>query len=56
MAKPIKDTPILWGNDARDFISKINNAPSQLDRDKERQRIDESLLEFKRLIKTLNIQ
>jgi len=56
MAKPIKNTPILWGNDARDFISKMNNAPSQKDRNLERERIDDSLSKLSDIIKKLNIQ
>ena len=56
MAKPIKNTPILWGNDARDFISKMSNTTSQEDREKEKERIDRSLSELNIIIKKLNIQ
>lgn len=56
MAKPIKNTPILWGNDAREFLSKVDDTFSQADRERERKRIDESLSELSDLIKRLNIQ
>lgn len=56
MAKPIRNTPILWGDDAKHFLSQIAKRPSVEERDRERARIARSLLEFESIIKSLNIQ
>lgn len=40
MAKPIRNTPILYGKDACQFLAEIENLPTQEERKKERARID----------------
>ena len=50
MAKPIRNTPILYGKDARQFLAEIENLPSQEDRRKERARIDANVERLKALI------
>ena len=40
MAKPIRNTPILYGKDASQFLAEIENLPTQEERKRERARID----------------
>ena len=40
MAKPIRNTPILYGKDAKQFLTEIENLPTPEERKKERARID----------------
>ena len=40
MAKPIRNTPILYGKDASQFLAEIENLPTQEERKRERPRID----------------
>ena len=40
MAKPIRNTPILYGKDAKQFLAEIKNLPSSEELKKERARID----------------
>ena len=40
MAKPIRNTPILYGKDAKQFLAEIKNLPSSEERKRERARID----------------
>ena len=40
MAKPIRNTPILYGKDAKQFLAEIKNLPSSEERKKERACID----------------
>ena len=46
MAKPIRNTPILFGEDARRFREEIANLPSPEERRKERERIEKSVKSF----------
>ena len=46
MAKPIRNTPILYGEDARRFREEIANLPSPEERRKERERIEKSVKSF----------
>lgn len=36
MARPIKETPILFGNDARRFEQRMQNPPKESDSDRKR--------------------
>ena len=56
MAKPIKDTPILYGKDAEVFCLNMLSVPSEVEKKKELQRIEKSLEEFKTLLKELDIK
>ena len=40
MAKPIRNTPILYGKDAKQFLTEIENLPTPEERKRERARID----------------
>lgn len=53
MAKPIKNTPILYGQDAIQFRKEISTLPSIEERRKERKRIEASVEELYKMIKTL---
>ena len=46
MAKPIRNTPILYGKDAKQFLAEINILPSIEERKKERARIEENVKYF----------
>ena len=50
MAKPIRNTPILYGKDARLFLAEIEQRPSIEERKKERARIDASVERLKKMI------
>lgn len=50
MAKPIRNTPILYGKDAEQFLQEIENLPSIDDRRKERARIEANVERLKELI------
>ena len=50
MAKPIRNTPILYGEDARRFREEIANLPSPEERRKERARIKESVKRFMEMV------
>ena len=54
MAKPIRNTPILFGEDARRFREEIANLPSPEERRKERARIKESVKRLRERIAALN--
>lgn len=56
MAKPIKNTPILYGKDAEIFCLNMLSIPSDVEKKKEQQRIEKSLEEFKTLLKELDIK
>jgi len=51
MAKPIRNTPILYGKDAKQFLAEINILPSIEERKKERARIEENVKYFMEQIK-----
>ena len=40
MAKPIRNTPILYGKDAKQFLAEIENLPTPEERKRERTRTD----------------
>lgn len=54
MAKPIRNTPILFGEDARRFREEISNLPPAEERRKERARINESVKRLRERIAALN--
>ena len=56
MAKPIRNTPILFGEDAKMFLAQIEQRPSAEERRRERSRIARSLEELETLVKNLKIQ
>lgn len=43
MARPIRNTPILFGKDAEQFFREIAVLPSESERRKERERIEASV-------------
>ena len=53
MAKPIRNTPILYGEDARRFREEISNLPPVEERRKERSRIEESVKNLYEMIGAL---
>lgn len=53
MAKPIRNTPTLYGKDAERFLIDIAVLPSSEERRKERQRIKRSINTFLSNIATL---
>lgn len=50
MARPIRNTPALYGKDAERFLAEISVLPSEQERRNERQRIARSVKEFMSLI------
>lgn len=53
MAIPIRNTPILYGKDAKQFLAEIENLPPLEERKKERARIEANVERLKVLIQTL---
>lgn len=53
MAKPIRNTPILYGKDAKRFLAEIEKLPSAEERRKERARIDANVESLKQMILTI---
>ena len=53
MAKPIRNTPILYGKDAKRFLAEIEKLPSAEERRKERARIDANVNYFLALIEEM---
>lgn len=53
MAKPIRNTPILTGKDATNFIKAASAAPSEASRKIERDRLNKSVNRFKALLASL---
>lgn len=53
MAKPIRNTPILYGKDAKQFLAEIENLPPLEERKKERARIDTEVNYFLNLIEKM---
>lgn len=53
MAKPIRNTPILYGKDAKRFLAEIEKLPSAEERRKERARIDANVYYFLALIEEM---
>lgn len=56
MAKPIRNTPILYGKDAKQFLHEIENLPSIEARRKERARIEANVERLKELIQNIKNQ
>lgn len=50
MARPIRNTPALYGKDAKRFLAEISTLPSLEERKRERQRIKESVNNFMSLV------
>lgn len=50
MARPIRNTPTLYGKDAKRFIDEISTLPSLEERKREQQRIKESVNDFMSLV------
>lgn len=50
MARPIKNTPVLYGKDAKRFLTEISNLPSVEERKNERLRIKRNVNEFMSLV------
>lgn len=50
MAKPIKNTPILYGKDALDFIKKSNEQLSEEKRQEEQARVRENAERFRQMV------
>ena len=50
MARPIRNTPALYGKDAERFLAEISVLPSVEDRKLERQRIKRSVSDFLSLV------
>ena len=50
MARPIRNTPALFGKDAKRFLAEISTLPSLEERKRERQRIKESVNDFMSLV------
>ncbi|MBO4985128.1 MAG: hypothetical protein J6C87_05735 [Bacteroides sp.] len=56
MARPIRNTPILFGKDAKMFLAEIEQQPSLEDRRKERARIEVNVERLATLIMNLKKQ
>lgn len=56
MAKPIKNTPILYGKDAEAFLLNMSCVPNKIDKEKEQKRIEKSLDDLKSLLRELDIK
>ena len=50
MARPIKNTPTLYGKDAERFLAEISQLPPTDERKRERQRIKKSVNDFLTLV------
>ena len=50
MARPIRNTPTLYGEDAERFLADIAVLPSPEERKKARERIQDSVKDFLKLI------
>ena len=53
MARPIRNTPTLFGKDAERFLADISVLPPVEERKRERQRIKENVDEFLSLVSQL---
>lgn len=51
--KPIRNTPILYGKDAKQFLAEIKNLPTLEERKKGRARIDANVERLKKMILTI---
>ena len=50
MARPIRNTPTLYGKDAERFLADISQLPTEEERKQERRRIKQSVNEFMSLV------
>ena len=50
MAKPIRNTPILFGEDARRFREEISNLPPLEERRKAREEVEEGAKRFVEMV------
>ena len=50
MAKPIRNTPILFGEDARRFRAEISNLPPIEERRKARQKVEDGAKRFMEMV------
>ena len=50
MAKPIRNTPILFGEDARKFREEIENLPPLEERRRRRKKVEEGAQKFLEMI------
>jgi len=50
MARPIRNTPILYGKDAERFLADISQLPPIEERRRERARIEQSVNDFMTLV------
>lgn len=53
MARPIRNTPILYGKDAERFLADISQLPPIEERRRERARIEQSVNDFMTLVDNL---
>ncbi len=53
MARPIRNTPILTGKDATNFINAVSTVPSKANRKTERIRIEDNVNKFKNMLAKL---
>ena len=53
MARPIRNTPILTGADADNFIAQASVIPSEEQRSQEWERIEESVSHFRNVLHNL---
>lgn len=53
MAKLIRNTPILYGKDARQFLLEIDNLPSMEEREKKRARIEANVERLKMMVQKM---
>ena len=51
MARPIRNTPILFGEDATEFLRKINTPTPETERKKLREKMDKAVSLFKQRVK-----
>ena len=50
MARPIRNTPVLYGKDAERFLADISHLPPIEERRRERARIEKSVEDFMELV------
>lgn len=53
MARPIRNTPILMGKDAAQFVNAADNYPDEFERQKERMRLEANVNRFHRMLANL---
>ena len=53
MAKLIRNTPILYGKDAKQFLLEIDNLPSMEEREKKRARIEANVERLKMMVQKM---